>query len=228
MHVQPFLGYGSSGGDITTGLIDWYKFNDGSGTLAINSGSNVTQLNIAGGGTATWVAGQVGSGALQFASPKGGYGFSTGNVPDLSGSGTISCWYYKSSSGNASVRQQSWRDSVNSKGIQVVFDNGASTPNINVVSSDGSAFWVTDTTATWNWVSLTYTNGVVGAAYLNNVLMTSTKAAGTFSADSTGGRAYNDKCSFGSAGTGTNIVDDGRRYTRILTATDLATLFAYR
>jgi hypothetical protein len=50
--------------DISTGLMLWWKFDEGSGTSAADSaGSNTGTLS---GGPPTWVAGKVGSSALNF------------------------------------------------------------------------------------------------------------------------------------------------------------------
>jgi hypothetical protein len=49
--------------DITTDLVGWYKFDDGSGSTAADSSGNSYNGTIA--GTATWVTGAV-NGALQF------------------------------------------------------------------------------------------------------------------------------------------------------------------
>ncbi len=214
----------AAAGDITTGLIDWVKFDDGSGTHPINSGSSGNGLSVSNAG---WTSpGFIGP--YRWSVPGDGNYTprNTTNIPNLTGDQTISLWYNKLSTGNVNKRLACWTDSTHSLGIQFVFDHSGTM--ISVVSSDGSAYHAADTSGAWHLVVGTFTNGVCVGAYLDNVLMTSTDPAATFGADSSAGFGFGNKTGGGSTFAVFADFDDGRRFTRLLTSADRTALLAYR
>ena len=209
-------------GNISSSLIDWYKFDDNGGSYPSNAGTSGIQLNFS---LATWVVGHVGGGALSFGG--GNVARSTdsdGGSCSLLGDTTISIWYNKSAGVNSGARLASWVDTANSLYTMFVLDTSGT--NVAVVSADGSSYSAIDSANAWHHVVGLFTNGLCVEAYLDNVLMT-THAGGTYwDFGYAGGRAIGGTNVQGFTMTG--IVDDARRYTRLLTSTDRTKLYAAR
>jgi hypothetical protein len=205
-------------GDITSNLLDWFKFDEGSGTSAGNSGSSSDALT--GGGITAWITGQVGTyaGNIAYGGPKNATSL------NLSGDQFIAFWY-KHIGSQTNGRAVSFSDTSNVYRLMAV-QNHTYSDELSIVSSNGSAYTVSGITAGWHHFMGAYTNGVLSAAYYDNTLMTSTYAASTFGSDPTTGR------SIGKKNDNNNVcglyIDDLRRYTRLLNSADRAALYAYR
>lgn len=79
-----------TGGDVTNGLALHWKFDDGAGTIAVDSSGNGNTGALVNKSDSSWIGGQFGS-ALSF---NGGsqYVFNSNLVQALSGDMTVSCW----------------------------------------------------------------------------------------------------------------------------------------
>ncbi len=227
--------------DITTGLVGWWKFDDGSGSTATDSSGNGNDLNLVNG--VTWSTGKIGpfaetlNGSSQFAvlptADFGSYPTSgSTNTYDLS----FSSWF-----------------KTNSDGVILGQDNNAvppSTPTGYVpaiyVDTNGniraSMFWhnsinnqiVSGSTfndGNWHQVVDTYTSGVE-SLYIDGIFINS-QSQSQISYSS----VYSYFLGTGYVTTWPNTpsgffyfngsIDDARIYNRALTAGDVAELYAY-
>lgn len=213
-NVPPALG-----GDITTGLIAYYKFDAGSGTNAVDNGSNNKTGTIT---DATWETDK----------PFGAY--------SLHFNGTSAIVFIDSSDwiGEGNVTVSVWVKieslTVNTYGSILQWLNA---PMFSVLNSAGLGYYVISTTnnqsdfavstqiTTGAWKHLIITRASDGTVhyYIDNVLADSSTNGGTPSSGS-----WN---AIGAHPTGANwfhgYLKDVRVYSRILTADDRAALFAY-
>jgi hypothetical protein len=217
----------AAGGDYATGLVAQYTFDEGSGTTAADSTGGGSTGTVTSG--ATWVAGKVGSGALQFDGVN-----SKVNIPataplNLTSALTISAWIYptgwgSNNSGQGRIFQKRsqnagyffnlYSTSTVSNGLRFSPNNG----NGSITSNSNAV-----TLNQWQHVVVTYA-GTSGTIYVNGV------AVGSGSAT-----AINDNAAI-SAAIGANVsdslqkfqgsIDDVRVYNRALSANDVQTLYS--
>jgi len=89
-----------TGGDVTNGLVLYWKFDEGNGSTAVDSTGKGNTGTLVNKGDTSWVGGRFGS-ALNF-DGYSQYVFNTNLVSALSGDMTLSCWVkYPSTSGTA-------------------------------------------------------------------------------------------------------------------------------
>ncbi len=216
-------GAASAGGDITTGLVGWWKFDENTGTTAFDSSGNSLNGGLGGSTIPTWVApGKVGTSMLNF----GGIGYVSVNYNSLlePTAWTMTAWVRASSFPNgynaviSKVSGYYYQLFVKSSGKLAVYVAGAN----GGVFYDGTGS-ITLSTATWYRLTVTYSaaTGLIG--YVNTSVDASAAAPGSWIGTgggdlsigndlNTGGRLWNGD------------LDDVRFYNRALTAADIATL----
>lgn len=217
------------GGDITTGLVGWWKFDDGSGTTAADSSGQGNTGTLSGSSIPTWVApGKIGSSMLNFAGS--GYVDCGTNLTLDPTAITLSAWVRPSSlpnSYNTVISRFATFAGLFSYSSIFVKSSGKLAMYVrgnNDISYDGSG---TNTLSTnvWNQIVLTYdaTNGLVG--YVNASVDGTAASNGNLSQIlatisigtdlNTAGRDWNGD------------LDDVRFYNRALTQIDVTTLYNY-
>jgi hypothetical protein len=205
--------------DITTGLVAWYKFDEGSGTTALDSsghGYTGTLTN-----SPVWTAGEIGPYAVNTNTP--GYGSSevtVSSVP-LGSTWTAGWWsYFPLATFNSSWRTmfRSFTGSgadhqviVDSSGNLGMYDNDTST-NFN------SSGYNINSLSGWHFVTAVYTGGVttfyIDASSVGSVARTNTDNVDVIGNYQAGGQNW-------------GIIDELRIYNRALSATDVSQLYAY-
>lgn len=225
--------------DITTGLVGWWKFDEGTGTTvndSSGSGFNGTTTN----GTYT-TASKIGPYAMNYAS---GYSEVTGNIfPSQSPSGskfTQSVWVYVSSYQNAREQLQIVPSIGNgSFGADVYINSSnqltieASTANVtNVTFSQSTAIPLnTWTLVTGVWSGSSHSGGFSNDAelFVNGVDIGGVNYGTGSTSNNTTDWIIGALKFVGSIGTQTTvIIDDLRFYNRALTSGDIAQLYTYR
>jgi hypothetical protein len=214
----------AGGGDITSGLVGWWKFDDGSGTTAVDSGSGGNNGTLSGGTLPTWVGGHIGSNALSF--PGADSYVAIGATPVTSGNLTIAAWINITASvffdtiftAPDIFNNMIYGVRLNGAGtaIQLLFDEGGAG---QTVVNGGTSL----STSTWTHVAATY-DATTLTLYINGVSDGSSASA-----------AYGTPVAIriGAAGLGSlskyfnGLIDDVRLYSRALTPADITALYAY-
>ena|ERR1035437_4232411 len=209
--------------DITTGLVGWWKLDDGSGTTAIDSSGNGYSGTLIGNTLLpVWTTGQIG-GALRFGdTAMTGVTLGTQVNSYLSDSNTftISAWFNTSSTTNQVIIGS---DTGGPDRTYITVANG----NINLGTYNGgfvcksAAFTAVNS---WHHVVMINSSSVV-SGYLDGVAMTGSACPSTDSVHLTtiGGSyhiPYTNLPFYGS-------IDDVRVYSRALTSQDVSELYAY-
>jgi len=235
-------GGGGSGGSPDADLVLWYKFDDGTGTVALDSSTvagaprnGMLVTAGSGGAVAFSTMHQIGTYAISLtANGSTGGGYVT--VPSLNdiapGAVTLSAWV------NVSTAQQ-W---------QRVFDLGTSTTsNLALTTHNGSnavrfiirngtvsqeiASNVTLSTAAWHHLAVVLPEGATytGQLYVDGVSV-ATNTAMTLHAADLGATTSNfiGKSEFSADPYFSGLIDDFRVYRRALTAAEIAALYAAR
>jgi hypothetical protein len=201
--------------DITTGLVGYWNFNEGSGTTAADSSGNNNNGTISG---ATWTTGKYGN-ALNF---NGSAGLVSINK-DIIGSGatTISAWVYLNgygqggygyilANGPAQFYTVGWDKKLAFTGNY----------NSNVLISASNSIQLNQ------WVHVTITRDNLGTAnvYINGTLNgTANQSSGTPQA---GGSSAIGNAPSGSQ-TFNGLIDEVRIYNRALSASEVLELYNY-
>lgn len=218
--------------DITTNLICQYKFNDGSGTTAIDSAGTCGNGTLAGTTPPSWTTGYIGTGAINNTVGTGGGGGYVSTPNSVLGSHTnftFAAWVNPTSltgqsghnvfvGGNGSNH---WLE-VNSSGHFVYHDYS------NIEYEDTGT---TLSTGTWYHLAVTckdlQSSSSVMTMYLNGSqvkqITGTTVCYGTTAEKYYWGTIGNVAGSYGFTGK----IDEGRIYTRELSSTDIADLYAY-
>ena len=204
-------------GDTTTGLIDWWKFDEGSGTTAADSAGSLTgTVN----GTTTWATG-MNNGALSFDGATNYVSMGT-NHPCGTGACTVSAWLYVNPAISSFAE---WIE----LGYQALACD-IYLPNMKYECSNDSfthAAAAANNTIVYNqWTLVTAVRNASGQVtmYVNGVQSGSANQnAGTVN---TGTLNFN----IGSDKSGTiyffnGLIDDVRVYNRALSANDVMTLY---
>jgi hypothetical protein len=208
--------------DVTTGLVGWWKLDDGAGAVTLDSSGNANTGTL--GNAPTWVAGHIGSHALTF---NGTSQYSTSaatNIPTIQGNLTYSAWINYTATGA-------------SRDIVVGEINGTSANQMRIntagdaeVSDWGGGIILTETSLavsinTWHMITFTW-NGTTNILYVDGVATTPTSAT----AHQTGTTTAVLLAAYGTGGGNENFngtIDDARIYNRALTAADVAQLFTF-
>lgn len=214
--------------DITTGLVAYYTFDDGSGTTAADSaGTNTGTLS--GSTIPTWVGGKIGAHALAF---NGSTAYV--NVPDATALNptaiTVSAWVNFTSFGssyNAIVSKVTagggayYQLFVKSNGTLAVYMTGSS----GAIDYDGTGSH-TLTLNTWYHIAFTYDSSTGLIGYVNGVQDATVGASGTLTAPTgvplTISNDTNTAGRFAAAS-----IDDVRIYNRAFTSSDITQLFNF-
>jgi hypothetical protein len=208
--------------DVSTGLVGWWKFDDGAGTTALDSSGNANTGTMHGTANPTWVAGHIGNWALAFIAADDEYVESTTatNIPNINASQTLSAW-------------------VNIPSTAAVYDivvpelNGSGANQLRISGGDiqvsqwGGGVTITGGAVsinTWHMLTWTYNSvGPLSTVYIDGVQSGATSATAT--------QAFTPPAVYiGSYGAGEYFggdIDDVRIYNRALSAADVAQLFTY-
>lgn len=219
----------ASSADLTTGLVGWWKLDEGTGTSAIDSGSGGRAGAIHG---ATYVTGQIGSG-LHFDGTDD-VDFGTTLNFGATDSFTVALWcQFTSLAGNyPSLVGKSASD--NGWGYLVALDSG--TGKIITQITDGSGTTASYFTAgavnsgTWRHVAMVIDRGAqLMLVYIDGALdnSVSTAAVGDLTQSAPLYLGVRQD-SVGPRNRYTGDLDEARIYTRALSAPEIAALYAYR
>lgn len=242
MHVQALIMAAiPASGDITTGLVGWWKFDEGSGSTAADSSVTGLTGNLV--NSPSWVTGKIGPYALSF---NGSTNYvrmtSTPSSFDFANTTfTVSAWFKSSSAATgiiiakgASASGPGWYIRINEGSAghvraltkQTTGGVAAGRPSAGSGYIDGNWHQVaavirTDTTTLGNNIINIYMDGV-----LDNGTADAQVSPYVVSTDdiSVGARAVPSAPAAFLNGS----VDDVRIYNRGLTALDIAALYAYR
>lgn len=200
-------------GDITTGLIGHWTFNEGSGTTTADSSGGYTGTLQGGANAPVWIAGNgtSGTGALHFIG--NGSDVSLPNIP-FQNTFSFSFWIHNDANTSNYTDPVSW-----GFGIYVSY-----VYNALYFTIDGSAYDGVGTTCVnysgWHNVVATY-DGTAQNLYCDNVLIGTSPRA--FSASSGTPMLFAEAP--GGGGNYTGYLNDVRLYSRALTAADVNTLY---
>ena len=211
-------------GDITTGLVGWWKLDDGSGTSAADSiGTNTGTL--LGATLPTWNgSGKIGTNSLNF----GGVGYvNVGSAAPLDPIAvSMAAWVRPSSFPNAYNTIVSAASGtgyhqllVKSTGKLACYVFGSLS-----VSYDGTGI-NTLSTGTWYHIVLTYDSVTGLNCYVNGILDGSAAANGTLVATAAATAIGTDLNTAGRQWNGD--LDEVRIYNRVLTLADVTRLYNY-
>lgn len=210
--------------NITSGLVNYWSFDENSGLSAGDSIGGANGVFPGGAGNPTWIAGKINS----------GLSFNGSNWLDLftntsagASAMTVSAWVYRTGSG--CILYDS--DDDTTSGFWFGLDND----NIwmNVVGSTGDVDYRGGSIPLSEWMHIAATwDGSIGVAgthlYVNGYetlnLVKNANGSGTHLANSSSTRYIGDGGG-GANGKLSGIIDDLRVYNRALTPTEIATLF---
>ena len=211
--------------DITTGLVDWWKFDEGSAITAIDSGSNSNNGSEI--STPSYVAGKIGRYALQF---NGSSNYVDIPMTVSYSTITVSAWIQStnvSAGDNPRIVSNSHTD-TDDKGFQLMYNNGGASGFFDVSngSSEGRATWSQSlANGTWYFYTGVYDGSHV-YAYINGVQVASTSySGGALAASGVDVNIARNQAYAGDYFAGT--VDDVRIYNRALSQADVTQLYAY-
>jgi len=214
-------------GDTASGLVGWWKFDDGSGTSAADSSGNGNTGTLTNG--PPWTAGML-NGALTFNGTN--QYVNLGGAASLAGGSavTVSAWVKSTGSDGEIVARRdlsqgsmSWELLIT--GGKARFTNMTSAgSNFDYQVTSGSSI----STGVWTHIAGVYTSsdGVL-RIYVNGVADGTTIGSGTIAAHSgvkTFVGAYSDASSL-PANSFAGTIDDVRVYNRALSASDVMTLY---
>lgn len=229
-----------AGGDITSNLLGWWKFDEGTGTTAADSSGNGNNGTFT--GSPTWVAGQVGTGALSFSV---GARILTNDLTATEGVSAVtwSAWIKPTSLGDLRAILAKFYKGTASGHQQFILeesngtfgDNSGLIAAVSSTNGTGNDFVYTGsvlTTGVWTHVAVVFDGSLTGntnrlKVYINGTQVSTT---GTGSIPSTTQTTTSD---FSIGASSDNIanfigaIDDVRVYNRALSSTDVADLYAY-
>jgi len=207
-----FIIHNSARADITTGLVGWWKFDEGSGiTTGDSSGSNNTGT-LANG--PTWTTGKIG-GALSFDGVDDYVNLSTpASLTSLTYPITLSLWIKPSSLGGVnSVEIMNFRvDDPNTETKIVLYNSDlyiAGSSHRDRVSVNGII-----STTNWNHIVYTIDGSYTRKLFINGVVQ------------SFGSPDYFSPSDI-SIGNGKSLIDEVRIYNRALSAAEILELYNY-
>jgi len=212
--------------DITSNLTAWWKFDEGSGSTAVDSsgsGKNGNETN-----SPSYVAGKIGAHALSFNGST-----SYVDIPSLTvtySAFTVSAWIKPSNINNGDNPRIVADDHTDSddKGFQLMYNNGGATGFFDVGNgtTEGRATWSQQlANGTWYLYTGVYDGSYV-YAYINGVLVATTSySGGAIAAGSVDVNIARNAQYSGDYFPG--AIDEVRIYNRALSSTDVAQLYAY-
>jgi len=197
------------GGDITDSLRAWWKFDDGSGTTAVDNEGNTYPGTLEGSTIPTWTTGHI-DGGLDFPDTDSSVNF--GGSLLGTGDKSVSCWINFDNLPGAVcgvLADSKFAMGVNSGGAVVVTGDGG------VTTANGAA---SITTASWHFICATVTSAGTCNIYVNGALSgTANQATGTPSTSAFNFEAGSSVSAIG----GDYKMDDVRIYDRILSAAEV-------
>lgn len=209
--------------DINTGLVSWYKLNDGSGTTAVDSGSAASNGTLTGSPLPSWTASaKIGSYAL---SNPGSAGYvSASGSPVSSYPYTLSAWVYVNGGTHGTIAGLSYPPG--SGGIRSELYVNNDTVCLYVENTSFNFFCSasgTVPTSQWHLATGVYTSATDFSLYLDGTYITNGTTSVLFSA------ATNFQIGVDSdVGNYLNAnIDDVRVYNRALSANDIQELYNY-
>ena len=193
------------------GLVGWWKFDEGSKTLAADASGNHNTGTLSGTTKPTWVPGKRG-GALSFDGSSGYVKLTKSVIP--SGDWTVSAWINSNKIGSLNTifsnDYQILR--LETTGTIGVFDNGSNGTLGNLQIKNNTWYHVV-----WTYVGSTKLNGI----YINGVLDKSGgNTVATYTANVPNIGAYYSPSIYFSG-----KIDDVRIYSRALSAAEILTLY---
>lgn len=217
--------------DITTGLVGYWNFDEGSGTTAADSSGNNNTGTLVNG--PTWVAGKIGSGALSFDGASGylNVANSTGLTLDEF---TVSAWVKTSNLATAYIISKDTSTCISYRNFWK-FGLGYNTYLRSAVTmGNGSVAnfqWTTDNSANnvgdgqWHLVTAVFTPGVSVKMYKDGNLIDTdtTTITGPFGVSTNPVKI--GLC--GNSGYFNGSLDDIRVYNRALTDQEITDLYHY-
>lgn len=225
MHAQALMmAHQPSGGDITSNLSAWWKFDEGSGTTAVNSGSVGSSWNIALAGSPGWTSpGRVGPSAVNY-NGTSQWG-PTAVVPSTHLAGqdwTIAQWV-KSAGSAGAIRMFMAAQNSGASRFYIGYSIADGVGNIGLSSWNGQTYPIANNT--WEHRALTM-SGTTGSFYLNGSLHSS--QAGITISYPANPILFGNNQNGGTTSPINGDQDDTRIYIgRALNATDMALLYAY-
>lgn len=197
--------------DITTGLVGHWKFDEGSGTSALDSSASGNNGALING--PTWTAGKIGQG-LSFDGFNDYVNTGIGNLPSTNALQTFSLWVYR-------------RNGTNGVPLSI----GGNSCNVLYFRGDGTMYKCGDSPVVSPnvsvsnnvWTHIVYTfDGTTNKLYKNGSLNGSSAIAhdaGAITNSNIGKRSIGSPYEFD------GIIDDVRVYSRALSAADILELF---
>jgi len=212
----------ASGGDITNGLVGWWKLNDGSGTQAADSSGNSNTGTLV--NTPTWS-----TGFLTFDNTLSQY-ISTTNVVNIANV-TVSAWVNVSSGRGVKEAIVSCQNGFNSNvGDKVLFIDASNRPQFfiytgnTVITANVSSPQLTS--SGWHFICGTW-DSTTCKVYLDASSFGSVTDSGGSYAGYTVPNIYIASLSISSDyDYFSGSVDDVRVYNRALSSTEISTLYA--
>lgn len=229
----------------TSGLVAWWKFDDGTGTVAIDSSGNgnagtlfegaagaVTCYNS--GGCPKWVSGKKGAYAIQFFYSAVDYVGTNLAMPTTDF--TVAFWYYPTTIGTAYKRRPfgSADSQSGQNGLDYAIYTGSGAGVIMRKAGTSYDFSCGSTPAinTWDHVVITVSSSTGAKCYRNGVQQGSNPAATSMTTGSLkvkigGSGDVQDAFTFGTAQSAFDgYIDDVRIYNGVLTQADITALAA--
>jgi hypothetical protein len=214
--ISLFIIHNPARADITTGLVGWWKFDEGSGTAAADSSENNNTGTLTNG--STWTTGKIG-GALSFDGTDDNVNISDFNTNLICDSNTytIAAWVYSDENGR----------------MQYVFDTygywhlgfGKNSGNVMAALDNGNLIGKTTIIpGQWYHVAIAASVGGVGKIYVNGVDDTQSGTPTPYVTCTTGaaiGKIY------GGSNYWHGLIDDVRFYNRVLSASEIQELYNY-
>ena len=221
---------GGTAGDTTSGLVGWWKLDDGSGTTAADSSGDGNTGTLGGSPLPTWTNGKL-DGALSF------NGSQTVGVPDnaaldLSGPWTVSGWIELSAMPASGYLGPVLKKSNGAAfNYLLAYNNGAYFAGTGwvILYYDASnhlqstSYGTTAVLNQWYFLAGVW-DGTTLSLYLNGGLVGSSTPSASPNGSSGGGLTI----AAGVSNSLTGMLDDVRIYNRALSATDVAALYNER
>ncbi|MDE1941074.1 MAG: hypothetical protein KGI66_03065, partial [Patescibacteria group bacterium] len=228
--VAQVSGSSCTTGDLTCGLVGWWKLDEGSGTTAADSSGNGNTGTLVGG--PAWLSGssvRAGSGALSF-SGSGQY-VDLGNSAGLNfGAGqdfSYSLWL-KAQPGASSFVFSKGCGGTGDVGYALIMSGGVTPAACLSIAGESARFEVTDphsiTDSNWHLVTVVVSRTGSLSLYVDGSLVASA-TTGAYNADLTDAHHLFIGCYDGGIACYSGPVDDVRIYDRALGPNDVSGIF---
>ncbi|MDE1941402.1 MAG: fibronectin type III domain-containing protein, partial [Patescibacteria group bacterium] len=209
-------------GDLTCGLVGWWKLDDGSGTTASDSSGSGNNGTISGSPLPTWTAGEIG-GALGFSGGTGNIRVS--NISLNTGTYTICTWEnapaiaaYQTDAIGYRWPFQLYLTSVDGKTLRAMFSNNSGTYAHSGNDMAPNA---------WNHLCLIRNSDNTVSFYVNGALSgAANQFAGTTTAPMSAGYIIGGRADGTNVSAMTGSLDDYRIYNRALAPSEIQSLYS--